>query len=313
MKLLSFAMSGVRYLPDLSIVFGEEGSVPPVHLITGPPVSGTSSVLEAIAAAVAQLNSGGTTPDAADVVGWGGGLARIRTKWLLDDEERLYAGLVEETSEAETYYRRGAPGTAEADPGLLGIMSRYSHDRSVGKVVLIPAARVPDSSFAKLSSFEAEMAMTYLSGDPSKFSCLARAVSRLAQPGGDRPTFDRIAELFSMMCDSAILFGVGNSGSPELSRIGAGLVPIHKAGFSERNAFVLAAATIAMGLDKSVVLLDTPEMGLPAGMARRWVSALSQATPNAQWIVATRDRDLLDHAAAGATTVLGEDVVRGVA
>ncbi len=305
MKLLSFEMRGVRHLPAMKLSFGDAGDVPPVSLVTGPPASGTSTVLEAIAAAVAQLVSGGATPDGADIVGTGGATAVLRSRWQLDEEERSFAGVTEETTDAEVLYRAAAPGRAEADPGLLGVMSRYSHDPAISKVVLFPARRVTDSLLTLVSDFEAEMRQRHLSSDSDKFAGLSRAVARHAQPPGNRQLFDRAAALFKEMCDSATLYGMGSTGAPDLLRPRGGFCPIHRAAFSERNAFVLAAGPALMGLDNSVILLDTPELGLGAGKARQWMTALSQAMPGAQWIVATRDPELLASVPRQAVTDIG--------
>ena len=47
-----------------------------------------------------------------------------------------------------------------------------------------------------------------------------------------------------------------------------------------------------LGDEQSLVLLDTPETGLAAGEAARWLTVLAGSLPRAQFIVASRDAAL---------------------
>jgi hypothetical protein len=93
------------------------------------------------------------------------------------------------------------------------------------------------------------------------------------------------------------LTGVASTGQLAFSVRSGGRVPLSQLGFVERNAFVLAAAPVVMGLQRSVVLLDLPELGLAPGAAVRWLEVLRGYAQHAQWIVASRDPALVSAAA----------------
>lgn len=303
MRLLEIESLGVRALSDGVYRLGEESGEPhPVVVVTGPPSSGATTFLEAIAFTAARLSTGTLIPDPADVLRVGGGAATIRSTWRVDPDEMQYGGMPEDSARAEVSFQRGGLGDAEADPGLLGLMSRYDHDDETSKVVYLPARRLSESSFSLFGSFETEMATARLSDQSAKFAGLPRAIVRPLVSIGDRTQFDAIAAAFAEVCDSAKLIGVASTGEPELALSGGARVPLSRAGFSERNLFVVVACFVVMGLRRSVVLLDTPELGLPVGGATRLVQALASRCTKGQLIVASRDPDLL--ASTGRSSVI---------
>ena len=73
----------------------------------------------------------------------------------------------------------------------------------------------------------------------------------------------------------------------------AGPRAIDELSLSQRLAFDLAATFTLVGLHHSVVLFDTPELGLPAGDALRTLYALRDYAPTTQIVVATTDPGIL--------------------
>jgi hypothetical protein len=300
LRLLHLETEGVRALRD---GVGHAISTAPVVVVTGPQSCGLSTFLGAIAWSAASLGVGELAPSAMDVVRAGGTAATIRTRWALDDDERAQGGTTADELDAEVVYNTGKLDRADADPALLGAMSRYDHTPERSKVVLIPARRVTDAGFPAFFDVEVDQRKKRFSEAEDKYASIPAAVSRLALEG-QRARFDPIRETFGKLCDSARLVGANRSMQPEFDLPSGLRVTLPRLGYAERNAFVLAALPTLLGLDRSIVLLDTPEMGLAPGRARGWVEALSGTTPRGQWIVATRDPELVASVPAAARITL---------
>ncbi len=303
MRLVSLETSGVRALADAAWQLGEElGEPPPMTVVTGAASAGLTTWLEAVAVTAARLSTAGPVPEPDRMISSRGDAATIRSTWLLDEEERRYGGLAEERTTAQLVFRRGSLPRADADPALLGLMSRYDHRPTTSKVVFVPALRAAEATLSPMGDFEAEQRRVRVSTDPGKYGGLARAVCRAFRE--DTPQFQRVADLFSRLCSTARLVGVAGNGQPDFAVDGGGRLPLSRLGFTERNAFSLAALPIVCGLERSLILLDTPEIGLPPGVAVGWVGALRETAPDAQWIVASRDPELVGSALPSARIVL---------
>lgn len=306
MKVLDVQTLGVRALRDGAYrLHPGPGAESHVTLVTGPVSAGVTTLLEAVAFTAARLRPGGIVPDAEDVIRTGTSSAEIRTTWWLDPAERAAGGVREEMIPAEVRFRRGALGPADGDPALLSMMARYDHRHETAKVVLIPARRVTDSAIPLFADFEAEQRHTHLFGSPDRFAGLPAALARLGGGHGDKARFDDARRLFDEVSPGTRLLGVSGSGQLQFGLRRGGLLRLAQLGFAERNLFVLAAAVPVMGLGRSVILLDTPELGLGPGLAARCLDVLRGYAPEAQWIVASRDPDVL----RGPGTVV--DLARG--
>jgi hypothetical protein len=289
-RILSLETLGVRGLADGTWTFEPDRNAPGhTVIVTGPPHAGLTTFLDAIAVSAAVLAVGGFTPSADDVLRSGGSAARVGSTWWLNADERAFAGLREESTEAEVVFQRGETPRYEADPGLLGLMSRYDHKPGTSKVVLIPARRVTGGATRAFLDFELDQQTKYLSPSADKYAGVPGALARHAAGLGERARFDDAQRLFAELSGTAQLRGVGDGGKLEFTLASGGSVDFAQLGSTERHAFVLAAVPPLLGLARSVVLLDTPEMGLPPGMAARWLDVLRDYAPLAQWIVTTRD------------------------
>jgi hypothetical protein len=301
MRLTRLETTGLRGLRDGVYEVQPDRSGPGhITMVTGPPQAGLTTLLDAVALTVARLAPGGAAADPAEVVRAGETMARIRSTWWLDAEERAFGGLIDETTDAEVVFQRGGLGRAQADPALLGVLSRYDHSPALAKVVSIPARRVTDGGVPALGDFESDQRFKRVSSDPGKFAGAAHALIRHAAGLDDHARFDAAAGLFAQLCDTVRLVGVTPTGHLDFALpSGAGL-RLHQLGFGERNAFVLAVVPVLLGLQRSVVLLDTPELGLAPGVAARWLGVLRSAMPDAQWIVASRDPAVVSSVEAAA-------------
>lgn len=294
MRLLDIETIGVRGLRDASFKLEpERGGPGHVTVVTGAPQSGLTTFLDAIALSAAKLAVGGSSPDADQALRVGGGAATIRSTWWLDTDERAFGGTIEEALQAEVVFKRNELGRADADPALLGLMSRYDHSPSLSKVVFIPERRLSDGAFPAFLDFEVDQQYKRHSADPEKFASVPYALAKHALGLGERARFEDVQRLFGELCDSVRLVGATQTLKPEFSLASGLRVPLNKLSFVERNAFVLACVPVLLGLQRSVILLDTPELGLPPGLAAHWLSALRNYAPEAQWIVASRDPALV--------------------
>ncbi len=290
MRITHLETAGLRGLRDASFAVEPDRNGPGhTTVVTGPAQAGLTTFLEAVALTAARLAGDGTATDPADVVRAGGTSTLIRSRWWLDADERLFGGLHEETTEAEVVFQRGGRGRAQADPALLGVMARYDHSPELSKVVLVPARRVTDGGFPALGNFESDQRARRLSPEAGKFVGVAHALVKIAAGIGDRARFDAVAHLFGELTDSVRLSGVTPQGHLEFMLPGSARVSIQQLSFGERNAFVLAAVPLLLGLQRSVILLDTPELGVGPGVAARWLGVLRGSLPEAQWIIASRD------------------------
>lgn len=290
MRIVELETAGVRGLRDAAFRFSpERGGAGHVTVVTGPPQAGLTTFLDAIALSAARLAVAGSSPNAEEALRAGGTTATIRTTWWLDTDERAYGGTSEENLAAEVVFKRNELGRADADPALLGLMSRYDHSATLSKVVSIPARRLHAGGFPAFLDFTVDQQYKRLTDDPERFASLPHALAKHALGLGERARFEDVQRLFGELGDSARLVGASPTLQPEFT-VSSGLrVPLERLSFAERNAFVLAAVPVLLGLQRSVILLDTPELGLAPGVAARWLEALRGYAPDAQWIVASRD------------------------
>lgn len=298
MRVVEVETSGVRGLRDASWnLEPERAGKGHLAVVTGPPQIGLTTFLDAIAMSAARLAAGGPAPGADEALRVGGTIAAVRTTWWLDADERAFGGTNEEAIGAEVVWRRNELGRADADPALLGLMTRYNHRADISKVVLIPARRIAEGAFPPFLDFEVDQQYKRLGSDPEKFAGLSHALAKHALGLGERSRFEDAQRLFAELCDSVQLVGAQGALKPEFALRSGLRVPLERLSFTERNAFVLATVPVLLGLQRSIVLLDTPELGLAPGVAARWLSALRDYTPEAQWIVASRDPAVVESAA----------------
>lgn len=297
MRIIELETMGLRGLADRAWSLRPDGvGVGHVTVVTGPPRVGLTTFLEGIAYTAALLGVGGWVPSSDDGLRGDDSGAKIRTIWRLDDDECAFSGVVEETMTAEVTFRRDALARAESDPGLMALMSRWDHKPTTAKVVSIPARRsIGGGGYSAFSDFEFEQKQKHLSPAADKFAGVQAALARHAIGLGERARFEAVQQLFSELCGSVQLVGVASSGEPSFRLASGATVALSRLSLSEQNALVLAAVPVLLGLQRSVVLLDTPEIGLAPGAAVQWIDALRAWAPEAQWIVATRDRALVEH------------------
>ncbi len=284
MRLLRLNVSERRGEPARRLDLGADEGGAAVVAITGREGSGKTSVLEAIALHKEHVAPYGPIPTASDLLGPSRGHLEIESEWLLEPSEQHVTGSLTDRLIARSRFSEGR-GEAHADPALVHILARYQHDPGVGKVDLVPVARLGGRGVAP--------------GDPltwqrqHRLSRTADKYAGLPRLFADAPLARRqeVAALTESICPGLHLQADAPEGPRFATRYGDRSLP--ELSTSQRLAFELAATFVLVGLHHAVVLFDTPELGLPPGGAVRTVEALRRYAPSTQLVLATTDPALL--------------------
>ncbi len=261
MKLLRATFQGVRGVPDLTLdlTSPKTGAPSALAVITGPSGSGKTRLLEALLAAKEAIAPYGLMPSAAAWTAAGATVSKVSLVVYLDADEMAFAGAPTPTLEAEVRFE-GARARASAGEGLTALLGRYSHDPGQGKVEYFPASRrIPSfPPFAGLGA--AEQRLYRASSDTRKYSFIPKFLKEVYQdPNLQEALQKRLAGL------TATCRYDGSSPSPGMPRCfssGGDLKTTAELSDSEADAVLFAATAAAIGLHRSIVLIDRPELYL---------------------------------------------------
>jgi energy-coupling factor transporter ATP-binding protein EcfA2 len=297
MKLRRVTTDGVRGLADRAydLTDGRTGNAAPVVVVTGPSGSGKTSFLDAIAAAKEDVAPWGARHSWTKVVRSGAGAAKIRVAWELNDEEQRRMGLDARVIESESIFSPTiAPGQGH-DPRLEALLERYDHDPAHGKVEYFFAERTLAREAVGFSALDPSMQKrTRLDRDLRKYGALHKFLAELHlglhERSGAPPGRERFAASFARLCPHRRVIGVSRTADRmELTFDGGaqGPVPIHALPHAEQQAVLFAGAFELLGLSRSIVLVDGPELHQDDQGAGSFASALTQLGEDNQLIFAT--------------------------
>jgi hypothetical protein len=313
MKILRVGFNGFRGVPDGSyaLVNANSGAPLDVLVVTGPPSSGKTSFLEAIIAAKEDVAAYGAVRSWLSRVRPGAAAAKVRVEWLLDPEERERTSSESDRILSESIFGPGVlPAPGAHDPALRSVLGEYDHDRAIGKLEYLHEERslgdsVPCFGQTSLS----EERRVRLTRDVRKYAGLRRFLVGLATGVEERgeDAFDRFAAAFDALCRTKTFAGVARGrGGLGLRFTGAGgMVDFEGLSSSERDALLIAGTFVLVGLERSIVLLDRPELHRPEGDVVRFVEAIAGLATSNQLIVATGSRELVEWAGPHAVLRLG--------
>ncbi len=294
MRVARVAVHGVGGVPD-GWVDLTRGQPEPARLvaIAGPPGAGKTRWLEVVVAAKEATAPYGSTPASDAWIARGRGAAKVSVEWWLDPAEAAFAGVESSLQTAETIFAREKLPRTHVDPGLGAVLGRYDHDPEIAKVDYFPADRAIPASSPHLGSLVAQQRLLRLSSQSGKYGALVRWAGELARTAEDG--WRRLTELFERLARGRRLLAVEDGSGGVAFDTGRGdVVDVHRLGSADKMAFLFAATALMVGLRRSVVLVDTPELHLPADQTPRLLGELLAACPASQWIVATHDPKVME-------------------
>ena len=308
MKLLRLVVENFRGAPNGTYSFTHPSTGAPVEtvLITGPASSGKTSLLEAIAALKESVGAWGSPPDPARLVRRGAARGKVEGTWLLTPSEVERAEVKQAT--IVTRFDLGADATPP-DPefGLRELFKAYDHDPLNGKFEYFPANRrlVPRAG-ADRSDLAGE-AWHRLGSSPAKYASIKKTLVDLALCDGVK-TMEEAARrgvlLRNDQRDSLLpykrdlagmlphlrLHGVElENGVPELSfeREDGTHVGLDDLSDSEKQAVLFVATFRRIGLSRSIVLIDQPELYVHADAQLGFVRSIEGLGVDNQIFLAT--------------------------
>ena len=287
MKIRGVTFVGVRGVRDVTLDFAASSGTGSHDLVvvTGRAASGKTRFLEALVAAKEAIGAYGPMQPGEDFILPGAEAAKVQIAFQLDEEERVFAGTTNHVVEAEASFQleriRG-----HADEGLSAVLSRYTHAANRGKVEYFPSnRRLPNfGPFAGLSP--AEQRMHRAGKEYRKYSFVVRFLASLQYDEGRANEF--AARLQTLSPTVRYQHGVAYEGLPRCLVSHDGPRVSHdELSDSEQDAVLFAAAAQALGLGRSILLIDRPELWLDRSQIKSFMSGLRNLGENNQLIVAS--------------------------
>jgi ABC-type lipoprotein export system ATPase subunit len=321
-KLARLTTENIRGLPDRAHVFTDRAGSPlDTVLITGGPGSGKTTLLEAIGAVKEAIGSYGAPQSPARLRRAGASRARIDVVWALSPKERASADL-DVSDLVATWSIGDGDSRLDCNPRARRLFVAYSHAAEQGKVEYLPANRRLDGPRARAvpaaRSIAAEGRLR-LTDDPEKYAGLrvylrALAVAsatrlvqlldtqgialRKQQPDALAPYKQAIAallpdlRLLAVEPDSPVTSDERSARVLFQKRDGV-VLELSELSESERQAVLIATTFRRLGLEHSLVLLDTPELHLHPGHHATFFTALCALGRDNQILAATTSTELL--------------------
>lgn len=304
MKLRKVVFRGVRGLHDGTFDLTDPSSGEPssLVLVTGPPASGKTRFLEAIVAAKELVAPYAVRPQVAPWIRPGDTAAKVALTWHLTPEERTYGALGEAAAETESIFTTVGASFPE-DDGIVAVLKRYEHGHAAGKIEYFPAHRPVSTTGlgAGLSAFEQKPLRA--SGDARKFASVVRVVHELSGGGPTADYFASILERLSPTCRFEP--AAASDAFPRCFPGPWGPRSVRELSSSELDAVVLAATSVLLGLSRSVVLIDAPDLFTDPASVPRLAEGLLSLGQDVQVIAATRSPEAWRAARPGQVITLG--------
>jgi len=316
MKLLDFTAEGLR-IPDGKHSFRDPRSGAPhdIVLVTGPPASGKSSFLLAIAALKEAFGPYGAPPDLRRLLRSGKSRGVLAATWLLSEDEAERARL--ETREQRTLVEFGSgPEKREGDPSLRHLFAHFSRTPALGKVELFPQSRglrVAEWRFSHEPLSAAIEEGQRLRSDPDKYASVRRILfertneqaSRVAEALGSRGIAMRadVPDLFApfkqaiaiMLPELRLSEVRPREASVSLTflRRNGQTVALEELSASEEQALLFALAHGALQFHHSLLLVDGPELHQHSAHHAELLMRIAGLGADNQIIAATGSEPLL--------------------
>lgn len=289
MKLSHVTFSNVHGVADrhVDLVSGTTGRPHDLFVVSGPPASGKTRLLEAVLAALETVG-----PYMGIVRGheWAkdrAKSARVDLGFWLNEEEQQLAPLATAPARAVVSWSAGGIGF-EADRGLARLLERYDHDVTFGKREYFAENRQLAWGARVDGTSPLEQSLHRSSKDPQKYGFVPRFLAALRTSPERAQSFARVLEILSPTVRYAPN-GASVDTTAYFSSRGGKPAYLSELSSSEANAVLIAATAIMIGLHHSIILLDRPELYVHPDRVVSWIRALSEIGTDNQWIVATGD------------------------
>lgn len=305
MKICRIELRGVRGLPDASFdtVDPRTGRPHRLVLVTGPSASGKTRLLEAILAAKELIAPYAAPPETSPWIRPGAGSARVGLLLELDDAERAWGGLDTNTVPAEAVFQHKG-GFPPEDDGVTAVLRRYEHGDDTGKFEYFPANRSIPANGLGLGLTPFQQRSVRATGDARKYACLTRVVYELSTGGGARAS--RFAEALARLSPTCRFEPTPSASAlPPCFPGRDGPRTLNELSASEIDAVIFAATASLIGLSRSIVLVDTPELHADPEAVPALLEGLLSLGEDVQVIAATRAPALLHAAQPGQVIELG--------
>lgn len=293
MKITRATFLSVRGIPDgtYDLCHPATGAPNSMILVTGPEASGKTRFLEALLATKEAIGPYGPMSPGATWLQPGSQLAKIMLSFALDEEERQYVGTSEAVVDGEATFLRERV-RRDADEGLVALLARYEHGANAGKVEYFPSSRRLSALGPYHGTGVIEQRVQRASKEPTKYGFVVRFLRDLPQDPAAQKAFAQHLERLSPTCRY-----VPTEPQPGLPRCfssrGAQGATSSELSETEQQAVLFAATAVAIGLSRSLVLIDRPEMGTSPGRAAAFIEALSLLGQDNQIIMASSSNEFL--------------------
>ena len=292
MKLARVSFLGVRGLADATYdLLAPSGAPHDVVVVTGPTASGKTRFLEAIVAAKESIAPYGLLQPGSPWIASGSLGAKVSIAFWLDEEERTYAGTTSALVEADVTFNPQR-GTSDADEGLVAGLERYDHRPERGKVEYFPATRRLPTFPPFHGTSAVEQRMLRPGKDPRKYSFVPRFLGELrANPAAVRAFSSRLEALSPTV---RYVRPAASDGVPKCftSRGGAPVTPMELSD-GEGDAVLFAATATAIGLGRSLLLVDRPELHADPTRLAPLVGGLRALGADNQLVLASGSAELV--------------------
>ena len=297
MKVRRVTTDGVRGLADRAYDFTHRRSTAAaaVVVVTGPSGSGKTSLLDAIAAAKEDIAPWGVRHSWSKVVRAGASAAKIRLEWEIDDDDRRRLGFDEGVVTSESIFSPTTPPGHGYDPRLQSLLARYDHDPAHGKVEYFFAERTLAAEAIGLSVLDPSIQKRVrLDRDIRKYGALHKYLLELHlglhERSGEPSGQERFAATFAKVCPARRVLGLQRMGDrTELAFDGGadGAIPLARLPHGEQQAALFAGTFEMLGLNRSLVLVDGPELHQTAAAAATFARAVAGLGVDNQVVFAT--------------------------
>jgi predicted ATPase len=282
-------------------------------LITGDAGAGKTSLLGAIAALKELVGGYGPPPDVARLRRSGTTTGKISATWQLSDEEAARSQIRGNSLVTEVTLADGPVPLLDAP--VRALFAEFSVDPSRGKFESFPASRrlsLAPALPGRPTTFAA--ARHRLSSDPGKYhglravlvemavSAAMKAADRLDARGvltkWEQPdSFAAIKRSVSTLAPWLCMLGVQQEeggASIRFERDNGARIELADLSESEQQALLFAVVFDRLGLNRSIVLIDTPELFLPPDAHVSFLRALLGLGADNQIFAATTSPSLLE-------------------